>query len=889
MDCKFFILKGVVTSVLNAMYWEATESGTIAYTGTNPDISGSSLISSEITERQRILQLPCDLLFTEATLLEADDDKTLLARTTLAIGGFVELNAKTTKLALSFKDLRDLTSLRSKPCCYIGLRVVPYYKNLKLKYAKETNQMFFRATLEGKITLHGLDFEYIASSSLDTKFLCNAYRHNSLISSNVFNKTSCSYDTSTNKLELKFEPEDRYTKLLAHYEDTFDLIKCGAAISKIEYKKRMFYQIYRLGSSSITNYFANTYFETDVLETIDDADVLVNTYHFGYCKTFTEINIKGLTANQELNNKVFPVIADATTWYDTMGQYSIVLEKAYSAGVYQKDEVAADLITENGSAKSIYRFNSRGIEIAYTYAPGSGFVQFYGDAYHILVKRISDGVVLYKNYSLVVDTNSGTDFTIDSSPNLPMLDSDGNTDDYFYLNTFVLDNPIYARLVADIDSYVDSSGKVIQLYGIPVDDVAVTRGNYNKCIGLTNLDLWQSNTTVTSPTKYGINDFEEYFTSNFLPAQVTIEYPRPVARSNWGNTSMWLTKGLGFDKLEEKTRKSVTLNEAYELSAVIKALLAKIDSRLSFEALPEYSNFLYGAEQGIFGPCNMPTNYRIYMTPKSNVLKSNYDQAARKAEITFKEVMELLRDCFKCYWFVDTQNRFRVEHISFFMNGFALSAPSPQLDLLTKKDRFNKKNILCGQINYSYDTDLPARYEFNWADNSTTLFGQGQYLNIRDEYVKGKKQEININKFSADLDYMLVAPGEFSSDGFALLIADKLSGNVPIVTINSLKDDEFRYAYKASIQNYYASWLYTLRYYMFDIPGENIEYNNIDIGAYTAASLARSKQQELRLPSGFDLDLYKAIRTNLGLGIIDSCAIDIDSELASVILIYEPN
>ena len=127
------------------------------------------------------------------------------------------------------------------------------------------------------------------------------------------------------------------------------------------------------------------------------------------------------------------------------------------------------------------------------------------------------------------------------------------------------------------------------------------------------------------------------------------------------------------------------------------------------------------------------------MTPKSNVLKSNYDQAARKAEITFKEVMELLRDCFRCYWFVDTQNRFRVEHISFFMNGFALSAPSPQLDLLTKKDRFNKKNVLYGQINYSYDTDLPARYEFSWADNSTTLFGQGQYLNINDEYVKGKK------------------------------------------------------------------------------------------------------------------------------------------------------
>ena len=136
---------------------------------------------------------------------------------------------------------------------------------------------------------------------------------------------------------------------------------------------------------------------------------------------------------------------------------------------------------------------------------------------------------------------------------------------------------------------------------------------------------------------------------------------------------------------------------------------------------------------------------------------------------------------------------------------------------------------------------------------------------------------------------MLAAPDEFSSDGFALLIAGKLSGNVPIVTVNNLKDDEFRYAYGASIQNYYTSWLYTLNYYMHDMPGKNIEYNNIDTGAYAVISLSRSKQQELKFPSGFDLDLYKSIHTDLGLGIIDSCTVDIDSELASVTLVYEPS
>ena len=41
-------------------------------------------------------------------------------------------------------------------------------------------------------------------------------------------------------------------------------------------------------------------------------------------------------------------------------------------------------------------------------------------------------------------------------------------------------------------------------------------------------------------------------------------------------------------------------------------------------------------------------------------------EPAQTAPITLKNVLNMLRDCFRCYWFIDDQNRFRVEHIQFF-------------------------------------------------------------------------------------------------------------------------------------------------------------------------------------------------------------------------------
>ena len=160
----------------------------------------------------------------------------------------------------------------------------------------------------------------------------------------------------------------------------------------------------------------------------------------------------------------------------------------------------------------------------------------------------------------------------------------------------------------------------------------------------------------------------------------------------------------------------------------------------------------------------------MYITQKTNILKGDYDQPAQKAETSLEELMKMLRDCFRCYWYIE-DNKFKIEHISFFMRGGSYSYnTSIQLDFTKLVDQFNKKLSSYFQSEVEYDkTDLNQRYEFGWMDDVTDLFG-GVTIDVKSNYIqKDKTEEINISQFSSDVDYMLFNPSNFSDDGFALL------------------------------------------------------------------------------------------------------------------------
>lgn len=181
----------------------------------------------------------------------------------------------------------------------------------------------------------------------------------------------------------------------------------------------------------------------------------------------------------------------------------------------------------------------------------------------------------------------------------------------------------------------------------------------------------------------------------------------------------------------------------------------------------EFSQFLYG-ENPI-----THIEQNLLIAPKSNIRSSNYDQPAQKATVTLKAILDMLRDCFRCYWFIDDDGRFRIEHISYFMNGGTYTGdPVVGIDLTTLRSRRSEKEWSFAKNKFKYDKpETAARYQFSWMDDQTELFN-GYPIDIVSGFVeKDKTEEIRVSQFSSDVDFILLNPGVISADGFVLMAA----------------------------------------------------------------------------------------------------------------------
>lgn len=712
------------------------------------------------------------------------------------------------------------------------VEVRPHYKELNKKYAKESGQEFFRISLDGKINLFGSDYEIINQSSIEDQLIFIVDKYNNTSKKWVeyyrgeFSKTDCKFDHDKKKCELKTTAVDGYTEVMNKYENTYDLIKLAPEISKINLHKRSLMQVYISGANSISNFFGGIYWEDDVNEAIDDYDTLVNKYYFSYIKAGNEFYVRGAGISD-----VNGVYAGTNGYWSCWNGYTCYM----------------------------------GTDTPMTKA-------------YIYIKRNSDGAVLYQSVKQWMFTNAGNCYI--GRENIEMVNVSNPSDKFTIESPFLYH--IYQRLLCDVDTISDSEG-VKNTYNLPSDDFVTDNRNYKKCIGLNGGLFFCTSRTVTEPTKYGLNDYGEYFTNEFIPASAGIGRPLPISKNSWANASLWYVYDSYYEYFEERLRKQYTLKDSYSIGAAIKAILKKIDPNITHEPTSEYSQFLYGSSN----PLGMERFY-VYITQKTNILKGDYDRPAQKAEASLEELMKMLRDCFRCYWYIE-DNKFKIEHIYFFMNGGSYSGKSNyQLDFTKLTDQFNKKLSSYFQSEIEYDkSDLNQRYEFAWMDDVTDLFG-GNTIDVKSNYIqKDKTEEINIGQFSSDVDYMLFNPSNFSEDGFALLCPVKNGSTLelPIITVNGLVDEN-KDIYTAVAQNWYASWIYLQNFYLWDMPAYSIESNVLNY--LYARDIKKCMKHTIEFPTEEDLDELELIKTAFGNGKIDEISISLDTRMAKVNLLYRP-
>ena len=426
---------------------------------------------------------------------------------------------------------------------------------------------------------------------------------------------------------------------------------------------------------------------------------------------------------------------------------------------------------------------------------------------------------------------------------------------------------IWSRILTDA---LDYNGE--ETSPLPINDFAQVAQNYRRAVkyGDTSI-IYFSSAKTTNPTEWGIFRDNLYYMS---PAGSLIGGEAfPMARNGWDAASLWFVAPVL--PLDNYGVTQYTIKNAYPLASVIQKLLAQIDPTISYFDDSTGSQFFHATDIEPY------FNYRLFITPKSNALSAGYDIPAMKGPITLRQVFDMLRDCFRCYWYIEGSS-LKIEHARYFDNGksYAGGGAGVGVDLTTLSVRRTGKSWATGMGRYTFDKEsLPERYQFGWMDGVSKPF-EGYALDIDSPYVDaGKIEDIKVAAFTSDLDFMVCAGGECSKDGFALLCGAADANGIYKVPYFAVHQEDIDY----NLQNGPLSFTYLQRYYRYDLPAVDYTINGV---AMQALGLKRPKKQSVVFPTHNDPDPLRLIKTSLGNGVVKKMSVNLSSRKAEAELSY---
>lgn len=714
-----------------------------------------------------------------------------------------------------------------------GQTVHPIYKDdLAKEYELETNQRFYRAKLSGKITFVRDDYDYINRQSFDNEFLYCIEKSDDggrtwfQYFQGKFMKTDCTFTDYDKKVVVQPDAIDDYNDVLAGLEKEYNLITLAPTIQRITINKRPLIQIYVPGDSVVSCFLGGTNWEQDANATTDQ-NALVQTYHFALCNILKEIQI---TSNGS------PAVIS--------GLYTGRMATGASADAFE-----GKLYPELNVNYYIYISQQR----------INGGLPF-GIAV-VEIRKQSDDTVMFRYQKVTQEPFDTLEF------DLTAVKGSGATGT---MHADMKSYNIYARYLCDVEKIED-----LNTYPLPADDIVDNNRNYRRAIGYAIDVAFISNNFSDTPTEWGLADNGKYFAP---PYSIYGQTFYPIARSTWRYASLWFGFYLMDWILEEKARKAYTLRDAFPVASCISVLLNQIAPGITHAATAEYSQFLYSGNNPISG-----LNFRLLVSQKTNIINGEYQQPAQKAPTTLQQFTNMLRDCFKCYWFIE-DGKFKIEHIQYFRNGGSYSGGAILSHDLTKELNLrNGKPWAFNTSEYSFDkVDLPERYQFEWMDDVTAAF-EGLPIQVISKYVTpGKVEEINISNFTSDIDMMLLNPGNISSDGFALFAAvPPTSGSQWILPFTRQTINGVEYL----LQNGYLAFINLQSpYWMYDLPARRVSINGSEVYAY---GIERKKKQTFSFPANDDPNPMQLIKTYIGNGQVDKLSVNLCSRSIKTTLKYD--
>nr|DAL20552.1 MAG TPA_asm: hypothetical protein [Bacteriophage sp.] len=713
--------------------------------------------------------------------------------------------------------------------------VCPNYKDdLTLDYELETNQRFYRAKLSGKINFVRADYDIINNAPFDSEFFLYIVKNDDWGQTYKqyykakFMKTDCTFNDDDKLVTVQPETIDQYNDVLAGLEKEYNLIELAPQIEFLTIRKRPLIQIYSPGDSIVSCFLGGTNWEQDANATTDQK-ALIGTYHFALCNILKEIYITP--------NNGSPAIIS--------GLYTGRMVTGSSVDTFQ-----GKLYPELNVNYYIYIAQKRvgGLPIG---------------AVAVEIRKQSDDTAMFRYTKTSTSPFDTLEF------DLTAVEGSGAKGK---MHASMKSYNIYARYLLDVEK-IDN----LNTYPLPSEDIVDNNRNYHRVIGYAINVAFISNNFSDTPTEWGLADNGKYFAP---PYSIYGQTFYPIARSTWRYASLWFGFYLMDWILEENARKAYTLRDAFTLSSCINVLLKEFAPGITHEATPEYSQFLYNTNNPISGQ-----SFKLLISQKSNIINGEYKTPAQKAPISLQQIMTMLRDIYKCYWYIE-DGKFKIEQVSWFRNGGSYGYnPIIDYDLTQLENVRNGKKITFATSEYSFDkVEMPERYQFEWMDDVTTPF-EGLPIEITSKYVTaGKIEEINISNFTSDIDLMLLNPGAISSDGFALFAAVTPSGGGQLeLPFTKQTVDGIEYF----LQNGYLAFINIQpTYWVYDMPARNFKINNSP--DYAMGGLERKKKQTLNFPAGTtDPNPMQLVKTYIGNGQVDKLSVNLCSRNIKATLKYD--
>lgn len=695
--------------------------------------------------------------------------------------------------------------------------VYPRFNDVTFDYEREQGEIFYRKTFNGQVTFVGADYDLIANAPYATRFVLRITRW---------------YPDGT-------------TKQLSHSE--FYKTDCEFDMDK---------RIVTVSPKEIDRY-------QRVLDALDK-----------------EYNIKDLLP--EMTNLTIykrPLIQIYVLGDDVLQSYTAGTTFEQDCGIMDDSELEQ------------YHFQGNGLAVALR------TVILPGSIPNVVGSYIGTGKV---GYNFRLDGIDNTNYYVQFSMGGGMVQisiynrsgaelfygSDGETAPYIVcapvegsgatgrVQVSFVCYRVYARMLHN---------KAEEGYPLAEDDVT-SNPNYTRVssIDISDNMRWSARTS-TSPTEYGKTAGGTYYMPPYGPS-VTFY---PVSITQWPDKSkygyylsLWFAYDSVITALDSQYRLAQVVSVAYQMTDVIKALIEANGLGVTFDNTSDYSIILFGntTTLNVLGGRSMTP----FLVAKANIINGDYRKVYPEPSITLGQIFSMLKNTMQIYWYLDG-SKIRLEHRRYFDNGLSYSgAPVVGYDLTALMCPRSSRSWASGRNQYKYDKDeMPERYQFGWMDTVTKPFSGYPIVVNSDAVEGGLIEEVTVENFTSDIDYMLTNPSGVSEDGFAIIGAI-LSGSNYLTPIVSQTTDNVAY----SMQNGLMSYIYLHPiYWLDDMPAERLTINN---EPYMAYSVKRTKRQEIDFPSNnYEVDEYELIKTELGDGQIDKLSVSLTSGFINAEILHE--